>query len=67
MRKYLAIAAVYGTYRITPDTVAHLMLNYGFNHGLGSSLTIDASGSIKTGICCDGGSRSISSPVISNR
>src|SRR6185437_717522 len=38
----------YGTYRITPDIVAHLMLNYGFNHGLGSSLTIDASEAIKT-------------------
>ena len=38
----------YGTYRITPDIVAHLMLNYGFNHGLGSSLVIDASEAIKS-------------------
>jgi len=38
----------YGTYKLTPDIVAHLMLNYGFNHGLGSSLIIDASESIKS-------------------
>jgi outer membrane receptor protein involved in Fe transport len=43
-----ATGFVYGTYRVTPDIVAHLMLNYGFNHGLGSSLTIDASETIKS-------------------
>ncbi len=38
----------YGTYKITPDIQASLMMNYGFNHGLGASLTIDDAGVIKT-------------------
>jgi outer membrane receptor protein involved in Fe transport len=37
-----------GSYRITPDIGASLMLNYAYNRGLGSSLNIDESAVIKT-------------------
>jgi outer membrane receptor protein involved in Fe transport len=37
-----------GSYKITPDIQASLMLNYAYNRGLGSSLTIDESAVIKT-------------------
>ena len=38
----------YGSYKITPDIQASLMLNYGYNRGLGESLTIDDGGAIKS-------------------
>ncbi len=38
----------YGTYKITPDIQASVMLNYGYNRTHSSSLTIDDGGAIKT-------------------
>jgi len=37
-----------GSYKITPDIAASVMLNYAYNRGLGSSLTIVESAVIKT-------------------
>ena len=38
----------YGTYKITPDIQASLMLNYGYNRSHSSSLIVDSSATIKT-------------------
>ncbi len=38
----------YGSYKITPDIQASLMLNYGYNRTRSSSLTIDDGGTITT-------------------
>jgi len=38
----------YGTYKITPDVQASLMLNYGYNRTHSSSLIVDSSATIKT-------------------
>jgi outer membrane receptor protein involved in Fe transport len=38
----------YASYKITPDIQAGLMLNYGYDRAHSSSLTINASGTIKT-------------------
>ena len=38
----------YGSYKITPDIQAGLMLNYGYDRSHSSSLTINDSGTIKT-------------------